>query len=278
MKKVAIYVRISTQMQHGDRQIEELTAFANNENFDVVKVYKDVLSGFKNEEERPSLYALLEDARTDKFDIVLFSEFSRLSRRVGDLTNLIEVFQDNNKELYFQKQNIWVRAKNDIGTSILIQVLGVVASYEIELFAERSISGKISAIKNRGVNEGGLPAFGYQSERGTKRLVVHEEEAQTIRKIFKMYAEGNSSVFICNLLNSEGIKSPYAARIEETTNRRKEKGLDDKEYERFDKDDLIWIPSSLTKILKNPLYKGVRKYKFHKPNPTKKNVEKEILV
>ncbi len=277
MKKVAIYVRISTQMQHSDRQVEELTSFAENENFEVVEVYKDVLSGFKNEEERPSLAALLEDSKTDKFDIILFSEFSRLSRRVGDLTNLIAVFQDNNKEIYFQKQNIWVRAKNDIGTSILIQVLGVVASYEIELFAERSVSGKISAIKNRGITEGGLPAYGYKSELGTKRLVVHEEEAQTIRRIFSMYAEGNSSVFICNLLNSEGVKSPYAVRIEETTNKRKEKGLDDKEYIRFDKDDLIWLPATLVKIMKNPLYRGVRKYKFHKPNPTKKNIEREIL-
>lgn len=277
MKKAAIYVRISTQMQHGDRQEEELTTFASNENYEVVKVYKDVLSGFKNEEERPSLAALLKDSVTNKFDVVLFSEFSRLSRKVGDLTNLIEVFQNNNKEIYFQKQNIWVKQKNDIGTSILIQVLGVVASYEIELFAERSISGKISAIKNRGINEGGLPAYGYESEKGTKRLVIHEEEAQTIRRIFKMYADGYSSIYICNLLNSENVKSPYAARIQESINKRKDKGLDEKEYTNFDKENLIWIPSSLNKVLKNELYKGVRKYKFHKPNPTKKNIEKEVL-
>ena len=95
MKKAAIYVRISTQMQHSDRQLEELIAFAENENYEIVEVYKDVLSGFKNEEERPSLAALLKDSVTNKFDVVLFSEFSRLSRKVGDLTNLIEVFQNN---------------------------------------------------------------------------------------------------------------------------------------------------------------------------------------
>lgn len=277
MKKVAIYVRISTQMQHSDRQEEELTAFAVNENFEVVRIYKDVLSGFKNEEERPSLSSLLEDSKTNQFDIILFSEFSRLSRKVGDLTNLIEVFQNNNKELYFQKQNIWVKQKNDIGTSILIQVLGVVASYEIELFAERSVSGKISAIKNRGINEGGLPAYGYESEKGTKRLIVNNDEATVITRIFNLYADGYKQQYICDLLNSEKIKSPYKNRLEEANEKREQRGFEIKDYKNYDFDNLVWIPSSLNKVLKNELYKGVRKYKFHKPNPTKKNVEKEVI-
>lgn len=123
MKRAAIYIRISTQLQHADRQHEELTAYAKSNNLEVVKIYKDVVSGFKDENEREQLNQLLQDSENNLFDVILFSEFSRLSRKVSDLTKYIEVFQSNSKELFFQKQNIWVKEKNDLGTTILIQVL-----------------------------------------------------------------------------------------------------------------------------------------------------------
>ena len=178
-KKTAIYIRISTQLQHSDRQKEELLKLAENEGYEVVDTYIDILSGFKDEEFRPELKRLLEDSEHKKFDIILFSEFSRLSRTIADLNKFIVEFRKNNIELFFQKQNQWVKKKGDVGTNILIQVLGVLSEYEIELFKERSISGKISAVKNRGINIGGLTAYGYKSEKDTKRLIVDIERSDS---------------------------------------------------------------------------------------------------
>lgn len=261
-KRAAIYIRISTQLQYTDRQEQELKKLASNEGYEVVEIYTDILSGFKDDEFRPQLRKLIDDSKLSKFDLVLFSEFSRLSRKVIDLTRFIENFQENNIELYFQKQNQWVRKSNDLGTRILIQVLGVVSEYEIELFKERSISGKIAAIKNRGINLGGLTAYGYKSEKGTKRLIIDEEEAIVVKRIFSLYSEGKKAQYIADLLNSEGICSPYSARIESSNNRRIDKGFAEKKYKTFDIDNLKWTASGLNRILKNPLYIGKRSLKI----------------
>ncbi|MDD4993532.1 MAG: recombinase family protein [Paludibacter sp.] len=271
-RKAAIYVRISTQSQHTDRQKEELIKLAENEGYDVVDTYTDILSGFKDEEHRPELKRLIEDCKLQKFNLVLFSEFSRLSRKVGDLNKMIDTFRGNNTELYFQKQNQWVKKKGDLGTNILIQVLGVVSEYEIDLFKERSISGKISAVKNRGINIGGLTAYGYKSEEGTKKLIIDTDEEPIVRRIFDLYAGGKTAQYICDLLNSDGISSPYNKRIAESKNRRKEKGIQEKEYKSLNPDKLVWIASTLTKILKNPLYIGKRSIKIRIPNSLDNNI------
>jgi len=265
-RKTAIYIRISTQSQHTDRQKEELIKLAENEGYDVVDTYVDILSGFKDEEYRPELKRLLEDSELKRFNLVLFSEFSRLSRKVGDLNKMIETFRKNNTELYFQKQNQWVKKKGDLGTNILIQVLGVVSEYEIDLFKERSISGKISAVKNRGINIGGLTAYGYKSEEGTKRLIIDTDEEPIVKQIFELYASGKTAQYICDVLNSEGKLSPYNKRISQSKNRRKEKGIQEKQYKNLNPDKLVWIASTLTKILKNPLYLGKRSIRIRIPN------------
>jgi site-specific DNA recombinase len=260
-QKTAIYIRVSTQTQHIDRQEEELKAFADKNSHHVVDIYKDMLSGFKDEEHRPALKRLIEDCKLKKIDTVLFSEFSRLSRKIGDLNNMIEIFRKYNTELYFHKQDLWVRKTNDFSTNILLQVLAVVSEYEIELFKERSISGKISAVKNRGINLGGLTAFGYKSEAGTKQLIPDTDESPIVKRIFELYASGKTAQFICDVFNAEGIPSPYSKRLQESKLRRKEKGFEEKEYKKLDPEKLVWIGSSLTKILKNPLYTGKRNIK-----------------
>ena len=179
MKKAAIYIRISTQQQKIDRQEQDLRDFAEREEYEIHEVYSDVVSGFKKNEDMPELERLKTDSKMNHFNVILFSEFTRLSRTVTELNQSIDFFRKHDVDLYFQKQNIWVRKKGDLGTDILIQILGVVASYEIELFAERSISGKIAALKNRGINLGGLSAFGYKSEEKTKRLVIELFEAHS---------------------------------------------------------------------------------------------------
>lgn len=281
-KKAAIYIRISTQQQKIDRQEQDLKALAEQEGYDIYNIYTDVVSGFQKNENMADLERLKNDSTKKHFSTILFSEFTRLSRTVTELNQSIDFFRKHDVDLYFQKQNIWVRKKGDLGTDILIQVLGVVASYEIELFAERSISGKIAALKNRGINLGGLSAFGYKSEEKTKRLVIDLVEAKTVERIFKMYSEGVSTRRICDILNSENIKSPYKKKIAESIKRRNEKGFDEKNYKRFDVESLVWTASSLNKILKNKLYIGERNSTMHKPDPTntdkiKKRKNREIL-
>ena len=163
-RRTAIYVRISTAMQKTDRQQEELVSHAELNQFNFnrnLDVYVDVISGFKDGEMRPNFSILKTKVEMGEYRQILFSEFSRLDRKPSNLLRDLEWFQGHDCWLFFNKQNLWVRGKSDIGTQIMIQVLAVMSQYEIELFTSRGVDGKISAIKNRNTYKGGPYPYGY---------------------------------------------------------------------------------------------------------------------
>lgn len=144
---VAIYCRVSTQMQSTDRQKEELLALSKEKGWDVTddRIYVDVISGFKSGEVRPEFSRMLSEIIPKGITLILFSEFSRLARNATELLEQINFFREKKINLYFEKQDIWVTdKKTDLGSTILLHVLAVMSSYEIELFAERSLSGRIN--------------------------------------------------------------------------------------------------------------------------------------
>lgn len=92
---------------------------------------------------------MLEEVEQGNIGLILFSEFSRLARNATDLLESINYFREKGVYLYFQKQNLWVRDDTkDLGSIILLHILAVMSAYEIELFAERSVSGKINESVN----------------------------------------------------------------------------------------------------------------------------------
>lgn len=265
---VAIYCRISTQLQSTDRQREELLAIAHNHGWEIPddRIYIDVISGFKPGEIRPEYSRMISELAPKGITCVLFSEFSRLARNATELLAQINLFRERNIRLFFEKQNIWVEnKKNDFGNSVLLHVLAVVSSYEVELFAERCQSGRISKVVAGG--GGGLEfAFGYKLD-AAKKLVIDKDEAQIVIRIFKEYAEGKSSIKICEMLNAEHIPSPYKKRLSEKREKRRGKGQKDKQYKNYNIDELVWRPSSLNRLLHNEIYIGRKHVIFHKPDP-----------
>ena len=87
--------------------------------------------------------------------------------------------------------------------------------------------GKLNRVKN-GFWQGGPPPFGYQLLDG--RLVVQEEEAKWVFKIFDAYASGSPIVQIKALLDTNGVKT------------RRGKGT--------------WSHGSINALLQNSHYKG----------------------
>ena len=284
--KTAIYCRISTSMQSTDRQREDLLKVAERFKYeiDAEHIYVDIITGFSIGEERPNYSALLDEVEKGNIDTILFSELTRLGRNSTELLAEVQRLQDKGIDLYFEKQDLWVRHdKKDLGSRILLAVLAITTSYEIELFAERSISGKIEKVNKGGGIGGDNNAYGYMNDEN-KRMVIREKEAGTIRRIFNMYADGKSTIEICDILNSEGIPTSYGTRIQEFKDNRKRKGLAPKEYKHFkDEEGFTWRPFAISKLLANELYKGHRVIVFHKPQVDKlakkdgEPVEREVL-
>ena len=271
-KKVAIYCRVSTQMQSTDRQKEDLLAVADRFHYEVdaENIYIDIITGYSIGEDRPNYSALLEEVDKGNIGIILFSELTRLGRNSTELLAEVQRLQDKGVELYFEKQDLWVKNdKKDLGSRILLAVLAITTSYEIELFAERSISGKINKITKGGGVGGDNNAYGYMNDEN-KMMVIREDEAEIIRRIFNMYADGKSTIEICDILNTEGIPTSYGTRLAEFKENRQRKGIEPKEYKHFKNgEDFKWRPSSIAKLLAKDLYKGHRFVQFRKPQVDK---------
>lgn len=284
--KTAIYCRISGQMQSTDRQQEDLLKVAERFKYeiDADHIYIDIITGFSAGVDRPNYSALLDEVDKGNIDTILFSELTRLGRNSTELLAEVQRLQDKGIDLYFEKQDLWVRHdKKDLGSRILLAVLAITTSYEIELFAERSISGKIEKLSKGGGIGGDNNAYGYMNDEN-KMMVIRVDEAEIIRRIFNMYADGKSTIEICDILNTEGVPTSYGTRIKEFKENRERKGLAPKTYDHFkDEDNFTWKPSAVAKLLCKELYKGHRVVQFHKPQVDKlekkkgEQVEREII-
>ena len=157
VQRVAIYARVSTADQSCDRQIAELTDYANRAGFDIVSVFAETGTGAKND--RVERNKVIELARKRLIDLVLVSELSRWGRSTPDLRTTIEDLA---------AKGVALRALNgpdlDISKAqgkLLLNVLSAISEFERDLLSERIKSGIAHAL-SKGTKSGmaiGRPAF-----------------------------------------------------------------------------------------------------------------------
>jgi site-specific DNA recombinase len=70
---------------------------------------------------------------------------------------------------------------------LVLHILLSFAQFEREIIAERT-RDKIAATRRKGKWCGGVPLLGYEVDLRTTQLMVHEEEAERVRAIFREVA------------------------------------------------------------------------------------------
>ena len=134
--RVAVYVRVSTDLQNTEGQEAELKEYAKHRGWEVTRIYRDKMSGAKNS--RPALDDLMVDAKKRKTDIVLVWRFDRFARSVSHLLQALETFRTVGIE--------FVSISEQVDTStptgkMVFTVLGAVAELERSLIGERVRTG-----------------------------------------------------------------------------------------------------------------------------------------
>src|SRR5437762_780434 len=105
MKRVGIYLRVSTDSQTTDNQRRELEAVAARSGWQVVGFYEDAgISGAKNRDQRPGLDRLLKDATARNVNMIAAWSVDRLGRSLQDLVGLLNELQALGCGLYFHQQ------------------------------------------------------------------------------------------------------------------------------------------------------------------------------
>lgn len=155
MKKVAIYIRVSTSSQTVEPQRLELEAYCQRQGWVVSQTYEDAgISGTKYN--RPALQQMLKDASKGKFDVLMVFKIDRLARSTSDLLNILQQLTALGVDFISTTQAI------DTTTSMgrmVLTFLGAIAEFERETIVERINIG-ITRAKAEGVRFG-RPRAGF---------------------------------------------------------------------------------------------------------------------
>jgi len=234
MKKVGIYIRVSTQEQAEEgysiqAQKERLINYCKAKDWNIVDIYVD--GGYSGSNlDRPGIQKLIEDVETGKMDIVLVYKLDRLSRSQKDTLYLIEdVFLKN--EVDFVSMNESFDTATPFGRA-MIGILSVFAQLERETIKERSLMGRKERAKEGLFHGGKFAPIGYDYIDG--KLIVNEYEAMQVREIFDLYVfSGYGDERIRRTLKKKGYKHKAGN----------------------------WNnPASVASVLTNPIYIGKIKY------------------
>ncbi|MDN3436504.1 recombinase family protein [Planococcus sp. APC 3900] len=240
-KKVALYARVSTveQAEEGysiDEQIRVLREMCKREGYEIYQEYVDRGISGKNIKGRPALIELLNDANEKKFDLVLVWKMNRFSRKSLDLLTIVDMLK--NKNIGFRSYTERYETESPSG-KLQFQMMAAIAEFERANIAENVKMGMLARAREGSWNGGHVLGYDVVStgtdnrKRKISKLVINEEEAQIVRKIFELYTEGHGYKSIAGQLNREGRK----------TKRKKSFSI-----------------NSVKQILDNPLYMGVIRY------------------
>lgn len=144
MEQVILLCRVSTMTQEYDRQIHELTEYAESHKQEVVKVFSNKISGAKKNEERPEILEMIQYIKDNHIDKVLVLEISRLGRNTLEALKVIELLNENNICLYVKNYGIeTLDEKGNINpmAQFLVTILLEVARMERATIKQRMASG-----------------------------------------------------------------------------------------------------------------------------------------
>ena len=151
--------------------------------------------------DRPALQRLLADVEAGRVDVILVYKLDRLSRSLLDFARLVGLFEQHNVSFVSITQSF--DSSTPMGR-LCINVLMSFSQFEREIIGER-IRDKVAAAKRRGKFTGGTPPLGYDIDSENRRLVVNPHEAETVRFIFRRFAELRSPLQLAKELNRKGI-------------------------------------------------------------------------
>lgn len=153
--KAIIYARVSstTDRQSTDRQVEDLKSYAEYSKMEVVKIFEEKVSGAKKNTERPILVEALSYCRTERIDMLLVSELSRLGRNAFEVLETVKGLVDDGINLYMQKEKFTLLDDDkqpSMFAPIMLATLSTCAQLERENIKFRLNSGRQQYIAKGG--------------------------------------------------------------------------------------------------------------------------------
>lgn len=207
--KAILLSRVSTHSQDLTQQTNELFAAAHRNGFndDDIIVIEDKESAIKlSEEERNGLNELKHYINTDPLiSHVYVYEVSRIARKEKILFSIRDFLVEHHIQLVVLNPYLELLDKDykmTQSSQLMFALFGALSESEMHLKQARMTRGK-RARAEQGYYIGGPILFGYDVN-ASKKIIINEANANVVRKMFNMYANGNSVSAIATELCSTG--------------------------------------------------------------------------
>ena len=218
--RVTFYARVSTgsdeQANSLLNQIGYYFDFINGiKEWTFIDGYTDEALSGTSVTKRESFLQMITDAKSKKFDFIITKEISRFSRNTLDSIKYTQELLSVGVGVLFQSDSINTLMPD---SELRLTIMSSIAQDEVRKLSERVNFGMQRSIAN-GVVHGNNNIWGYEKENG--KLVILEEEAELVRKIFTMYATENIGIRTISLrLNKLGLNNRNGNPLTMSTIRR----------------------------------------------------------
>ena len=245
--KAGLYLRLSRDDKNSDsesmsisNQRNMLMDFTAERGWHVEDIYiDDGISGTTFE--RPSFKRMVEDIEKKRINMVIVKDLSRLGRnyvKVGEYTDFF--FPKHNVRFIAVAENIDSDNENDV--SGFLNVVNEHYAKDIS----RKIRASQKSLMKKGYFLGSQSPMGYvKSPEDKHKLIVDEDGAAIVRKLFHMYAIGYTARHIADTFNQEGVLSPreYYFHMIGKPNP-------------YTNETVLWGSATVMRILRNQVYIG----------------------
>ncbi len=230
-RRVAAYARVSTDQEEQQNSYEAQVDYYTNyiksrDDWEFVSVYADAGITGCNTKKRDGFNKMVEDALAGRIDLIITKSVSRFARNTVDSLTTIRRLKERKVECYFEKENIWTF---DSRGELLITIMSSLAQEESRSISENCTWGQRKRFADGKATVPFKRFLGY--DRGADgSLVVNEEQAVIVRRIYGLFLQGRSPYAIAKILTADEVPSPGGKKA--------------------------WAPGTVKSILTNEKYKG----------------------
>ena len=199
-----LYYRLS---RDEDKELNSLTnqknilvEYAENNGYTVVgESFDDNVSGMHFN--REGIEKIYDEVEKKTIDAVIVKDLSRLGRHKTQTALFIDYLREHDVRVLSVTENIDTSNEDD---ELMVGFKGIFN----DMYC-RDISKKIRAGYKQKQKQGIvlIPPMGYFKDKNTGEVVIVEEQASIVRRIFDLYLSGYGIKAIAKILNAEGIKS-----------------------------------------------------------------------
>lgn len=209
MKKGVIYARYSSERQNEQSitgQVDVCKKWAKDNDINVVQVYHDeALTG--KTDKRPDFQRMIKDAKNGKFEYIIVYKLDRFARNRYDSA----IYKAQLKKYGIRVLSAMENLTDGPESIILESMLEGMAEYFSANLSQNVLRGMRQSAEQGKYVGGGVP-LGYKINEDLK-FVIDENTAHIVKRIYEMYAGGNTAKDICAILNDAGYKTAQGKKF-----------------------------------------------------------------